>query len=211
MKNKIFKITSILFLCTISLMVTACSSSSNKDLSDENLNENDVKEKELTISDNNVLVVYFSATGTTRKVATSIEDILSADIYEIVPEIPYTEEDLAYYTNGRADKEQDDNSSRPNIADNSISIDEYDTILLGYPIWHGQAPRIINTFLETYDFSNKTIIPFCTSHSSGIGSSATNLQSLTSESSIWLEGRRFDDTTEKEEIQQWLLEFDIFD
>lgn len=210
MKNKIFKITSILFLCTISLMVTACSSS-NKDLSDENLNENDVKEKELTISDNNVLVVYFSATGTTRKVATSIEDILSADIYEIVPEIPYTEEDLAYYTNGRADKEQDDNSSRPNIADNSISIDEYDTILLGYPIWHGQAPRIINTFLETYDFSNKTIIPFCTSHSSDIGSSATNLQSLTSESSIWLEGRRFDDTTEKEEIQQWLLEFDIFD
>lgn len=210
MKNKIFKITSILFLCTISLMVTACCSSSNKDLSDENLNENDVKEKELTTSDNNVLVVYFSATGTTRKVATSIEDILSADIYEIVPEIPYTEEDLAYYTNGRADKEQDDNSSRPNIADNSISIDEYDTILLGYPIWHGQAPRIINTFLETYDFSNKTIIPFCTSHSSGIGSSATNLQSLTSESSIWLEGRRFDDTTEKEEIQQWLLEFDMF-
>lgn len=209
MKNKIFKITSILFLCTISLMVTACSSS-NKDLSDENLNENDVKEKELTTSDNNVLVVYFSATGNTRKVATSIEDILSADIYEIVPEIPYTEEDLAYYTNGRADKEQDDNSSRPNIADNSISIDEYDTILLGYPIWHGQAPRIINTFLETYDFSNKTIIPFCTSHSSGIGSSATNLQSLTSESSTWLEGRRFDDTTEKEEIQQWLLEFDMF-
>lgn len=209
MKNKIFKITSILFLCTISLMVTACSSS-NKDLSDENINENDVKEKELTTSDNNVLVVYFSATGNTRKVATSIEDILSADIYEIVPEIPYTEEDLAYYTNGRADKEQDDNSSRPNIADNSISIDEYDTILLGYPIWHGQAPRIINTFLETYDFSNKTIIPFCTSHSSGIGSSATNLQSLTSESSTWLEGRRFDDTTEKEEIQQWLLEFDMF-
>lgn len=210
MKNKIFKITSILFLCTISLMVTACSSSNNKDLSDENINENDVKEKELTTSDNNVLVVYFSATGTTRKVAKNIEDILSADIYEIVPEIPYTEEDLAYYTNGRADKEQDDNSSRPNIADNSISIDEYDTILLGYPIWHGQAPRIINTFLETYDFSNKTIIPFCTSHSSGIGSSATNLQSLTSESSIWLEGRRFDDTTEKEEIQQWLLEFDMF-
>lgn len=209
MKNKIFKITSILFLCTISLMVTACSSN-NKDLSDENISEKDVKEKELITSDNNILVVYFSATGTTRKVATSIEDILSADIYEIVPEIPYTEEDLAYYTNGRADKEQDDNSSRPNIADNSISIDEYDTILLGYPIWHGQAPRIINTFLETYDFSNKTIIPFCTSHSSGIGSSATNLQSLTSESSIWLEGRRFDDTTEKEEIQQWLLEFDMF-
>lgn len=209
MKNKIFKITSILFLCTISLMVTACSSN-NKDLSDENISEKDVKEKELITSDNNILVVYFSATGTTRKVATSIEDILSADIYEIVPEIPYTEEDLAYYTNGRADKEQDDNSSRPNIADNSISIDEYDTILLGYPIWHGQAPRIINTFLETYDFSNKTIIPFCTSHSSGIGSSATNLQSLTSESSIWLEGRCFDDTTEKEEIQQWLLEFDMF-
>lgn len=210
MKYKIFKITSLLFLCTISLIMTACSSN-NKDLSDENISENDVKEKELITSENKVLVVYFSATGTTRKLAVNIADILSADTYEIVPEIPYTEEDLAYYTNRRADKEQEDNTSRPNIAENLISIDEYDTILLGYPIWHGQAPRIISTFLETYDFSNKTIIPFCTSHSSDIGSSAMNLQSLTSDTSTWLEGRRFDNTSEKEKIQQWLLEFDIFD
>lgn len=194
MKNKIFKLILILSLCTYSLILTACSNN-NEELSNEN----------------KVLVVYFSATGTTRKVAVNIADLLSADTYEIIPKISYTDEDLSYYTNGRADKEQEDNTSRPDIAGNSISIDEYDTILLGYPIWHGQAPRIINTFLETYDFSNKTIIPFCTSHSSGIGSSATNLQSLTSDTSTWLEGRRFNSTTEQEKIKQWLSEFDIFD
>lgn len=194
MKNKIFKLILILSLCKYSLILTACSNN-NEELSKEN----------------KVLVVYFSATGTTRKVAVNIADLLSADTYEIIPKISYTDEDLTYYTNGRADKEQEDNTSHPDIADNSISIDNYDTIFLGYPIWHNQAPRIIYTFLEKYDFSNKTIIPFCTSHSSGISSSVTNLQSLTSDTSTWLEGRRFNSTTEQEKIKQWLSEFDIFD
>ena len=101
-------------------------------------------------------------------------DSLNAALYEIVPEIPYTDADLAYYTGGRADKEQNDDSARPAISGEVSGMREYDTIILGYPIWHGQAPRIISTFLESYDFSGKTIVPFCTSHSSGIGSSATN-------------------------------------
>lgn len=126
------------------------------------------------------LVVYFSCTNTTKTLAEYAENILGADIYEIVPAEPYTEADLAYYTNGRADREQNDPSSRPEISGGIDNISDYDTIILGYPIWHGQAPRIICTFLESYDFSGKTIIPFCTSHSSGMGSSADNLHALCS-------------------------------
>lgn len=150
------------------------------------------------------LVVYFSATGTTKPLAEYAAEILNADLYEIVPKDPYTEEDLAYYTNGRADQEQNDSSARPEISGGVENIEEYDTIILGFPIWHGQAPRIISTFLESYDFSGKTIIPFCTSHSSGIGSSADNLHSLCSDSTEWIEGRRFPGGTSKGTIEEWL-------
>ena len=88
-------------------------------------------------------------------------------------------------------------------------MDEYDTIILGYPIWHGQAPRIISTFLESYDFSGKTMIPFCTSHSSGIGSSASNLHALCSESTEWLDGKRFEAEVSKESVQNWIGEIGI--
>ena len=157
---------------------------------------------------NDTLVVYFSATGTTKPLAEYAADILDADIYEIVPDDPYTEEDLAYYTNGRADREQNDSSARPAISGSIENMEQYDTILLGYPIWHGQAPRIISTFLESYDFSGKTILPFCTSHSSGIGTSDTNLHSL-AKNANWLDGRRFAGGTTKEEIAAWLDEMEI--
>lgn len=156
----------------------------------------------------NILVVYFSATGTTKPLAEYAADILNADIYEIVPSDPYTEEDLVYYTNGRADKEQNDPTARPAISGKVENMDQYETILLGYPIWHGQAPRIISTFLESYDFSGKTILPFCTSHSSGIGSSDTNLHSLAS-SANWTPGKRFAAGTTKEEIASWLEDMNI--
>ena len=145
------------------------------------------------------LVVYFSCTGTTELVAEYITEILEADSYQIVPEDPYTEADLAYYTNGRADQEQNDPDVRPAISGGVENMDEYDTIILGYPIWHGQAPRIISTFLESYDFSGKTIVPFCTSHSSGIGSSADNLHVLCADSTLWMEGRRFEAGTSKKQ------------
>ncbi|MCD8131839.1 MAG: flavodoxin [Lachnospiraceae bacterium] len=124
-----------------------------------------------TSSGSNILVAYFSCTGTTEQIARWIIDETGADSYEIVPEGPYTEEDLAYYTGGRADQEQADLYARPAISGSVENIEQYDVIFLGYPIWHGQAPRIISTFLESYDLSDVTIIPFCTSHSSGIGSS----------------------------------------
>ncbi len=151
-----------------------------------------------------ILVVYFSATGTTKPLAENVAEILNANLYEIVPEDPYTEEDLAYYTNGRADQEQNDASARPAISGGAENMEKYDTFILGYPIWHGQAPRIISTFLESYDFSGKTIVPFCTSHSSGIGSSADNLHALCSDSVNWLDGKRFEAGTTKETLEEWL-------
>jgi flavodoxin len=93
---------------------------------------------------------------------------------------------------------------RPAISGSVENMDEYDTIILGYPIWHGQAPRIISTFLESYDFSGKTIIPFCTSHSSGIGSSASNLHALCSESVEWEDGKRFEGEASKEYVEDWI-------
>ncbi len=155
------------------------------------------------------LVVYFSCTGTTELAAEYVAGILGADIYEIVPEVPYTEADLAYYTGGRADQEQDDPDVRPAISGSVENMDEYDTIILGYPIWHGQAPRIVSTFLESYDFSGKTMIPFCTSHSSGIGSSAVSLHAICSESAVWMDGRRFEAGVSKESVQDWIREIGI--
>ncbi len=149
------------------------------------------------------LVAYFSCTGTTEAVAGTCADILGADLYELVPEQPYTDADLAYYTGGRADREQNDPAARPAISGSVEDMDRYDTVLVGYPIWHGQAPRIISTFLESYDFSGKTILPFCTSHSSGIGSSADDLHPLAPDAH-WLDGTRFPAGTTREEIAAWL-------
>lgn len=172
--------------------------------------EMDASESEQEVPEvSNVLIAYFSCTGTTETMAEYAAETLAADLYEIVPEEPYTEEDLAYYTGGRADQEQNDPAARPAISGGLDNLEQYDTIFLGYPIWHGQAPRIISTFLESYDFSGKTIIPFCTSGSSGIGSSAENLHSLCSESTIWEVGRRFGSGTSKDEVAGWIQELGL--
>lgn len=203
-----------LFLTLIlSFGLAACSNSASQ--KDTPSNTESMKEENgdstannETDTSNDVLVVYFSATGTTKPLAEYAADILNADLYEIVPYDPYSEEDLAYYTNGRADREQNDSSARPAISGGVENMQKYNTILLGYPIWYGQAPRIISTFLESYDFSGKTILPFCTSHSSGIGTSDTNLH-LLAENANWLNGRRFAGGTTKEEIAAWLDEMEI--
>lgn len=123
------------------------------------------------------LVVYFSCTGNTKSVAEKIAQITGADLYEIVPAEPYTAEDLNYNNdNCRANREMDDPSARPAIGSNTVEISAYDTVFIGYPIWWGTMPRIINTFLDTYDLSGKTVMPFCTSGSSGISTSVSDLR-----------------------------------
>lgn len=150
------------------------------------------------------LVVYFSATGTTKPLAQYAQEILEADLYEIQAKEPYTSEDLNYSNrNSRTTREQNDPSARPALASSIPDLANYDVVLLGYPIWHGQAPRIISTFLESGDFSGKTVVPFCTSHSSGIGQSDANLHSLAPQAN-WLPGRRFAGGTGKRDIERWL-------
>ena len=151
-----------------------------------------------------VLVAYFSATGTTRPLAEYAAEILNADLYEIVPAEPYTAEDLDYgNSDSRTTREQNDPDARPAISGAVENMEQYDTVLLGYPIWHGQAPRIISTFLESYDFTGKTIVPFCTSGSCGIGSSASALESLTS-GAQWLDGQRFSGSASRDAVAQWV-------
>lgn len=156
----------------------------------------------------NILVTYFSCTGNTKQTAEYIKDATGGDLYEIVPQVPYTKEDLEYYTDCRADREQNDPDARPAI-NGKVDIESYDIVFIGYPIWHGQAPKIIYTFLESYDFAGKTIIPFCTSNSSGIGTSAENLHALVSGETKWLDGKRFAENTEVSEIQQWVSVLDL--
>lgn len=166
-----------------------------------------------TSTGNKVLVAYFSCTGNTENIAQIIADSIGADIYEIVPQIPYTDEDLDYGdSTTRATSEQHNPSARPEIADLLPPIDAYDTVFVGYPIWWGQAPGIIYTYLESYDFSGKTIIPFCTSHSSDIGDSDTNLHSLCSESVNWLAGKRFGSDASQSGVSEWIksLNLNIF-
>lgn len=123
------------------------------------------------------LVVYFSATGNTKAVAEEIVRLTGGDLYEIAPAVPYTDEDLNYNNNDcRANQEMNDASARPAIGSETIDISTYDTVFVGYPIWWGTMPRIINTFLDTYDLSGKTVLPFCTSGGSGISKSVTDIR-----------------------------------
>ena len=125
-----------------------------------------------------ILVAYFSCTGTTKAVAEKIAELTGGDLYEIVPSDPYTAADLNYNNNNcRANREMNDPSARPAIAGDNIDLSAYDTVIIGYPIWWGTMPRIINTFLDTYDLSGKTVLPFCTSGGSGISSSVSAIKS----------------------------------
>lgn len=156
-----------------------------------------------TASDNDTLVIYFSRTGNTEKIAEYLIDITNADSYVIEAAVPYSDADIKYQDdNCRANKEQNDKTVRPEIANPIDSIDSYDTIFLGYPIWWGQEPRIIDTFLESYDFSDKTVIPFCTSASSGIATSEKNIKELVPIGNQ-LEGRRFSASATKEDVKAW--------
>lgn len=150
------------------------------------------------------LVAYFSATNNTENVANHIAGILDAAVYEIVPETPYTSADLNYNdSSSRANREQNDSTARPAISGTVENIAQYDVIFLGYPIWYGQAPKIVSTFLEQYDLDGKAIVPFCTSGSSPIGSSADNLHAL-APGANWFDGRRFSGSASQETVENWV-------
>ena len=150
-----------------------------------------------------VLVAYFSATGTTKGVAEKIAEAAGGTLYEIVPAVPYTQADLNYSRDCRANEEQRDPAARPQIAGSVSDMGAFEVIYLGYPIWWGAAPKIIYTFLESYDLSGKTVVPFCTSGSSPIGGSIPDLKALASDA-IFLSGRRFDGGASQSDVAEWV-------
>ncbi len=153
---------------------------------------------------NRILVAYFSATGSTRGVAEHIADIVGADLFEIAPEEPYTGADLDYRdASSRASREQDDPAARPAIHGEVEDMGQYGVVFLGYPIWHGQAPKIISTFLEGCDLSGKTVIPFCTSGGSGIDGSEGALNALAPQAR-WRSGERFGAGASREAVKDWV-------
>lgn len=159
---------------------------------------------ETTTDGSKNLVVYFSATGTTKALAETIAETTDADIFEIVPEEPYTNDDLNYNNdNCRANLEMNDENARPAIAESIENIDEYDTIYIGYPIWWGTMPRIINTFLDTYDLSGKTIMPFCTSGGSGVGTSVSAIRNSCPNADV-KDGFRGSASTTNTQIEEWI-------
>jgi len=172
--------------------------------SEEVTEDTSIEDSESPNEDGGVLVVYFSATGTTKDVAEKIASLTGADIYEIKAAQEYTDADLNWNdSDSRSTKEQNDSSARPEIGSDSVSLDGYTTIYIGYPIWWGEEPRIMDTFVETYNFDGKTMIPFCTSGSSGIGRSGQNLADNAG-SGTWLEGKRFGAGASEDEIRSWL-------
>ncbi len=155
--------------------------------------------------DTKILVAYFSCTGNTRGLAEKIAEKLGADVYEITPAEPYTDADLDYNdSSSRSTVEQNDDSCRPEIS-GSFDVSGYDTIVLGYPIWWGQAPKILYTFVESCDLSGKVIVPFCTSSSSGVGSSSDNL-GKSANASDWHDGTRLSTSISDGDLDEWLAE-----
>jgi len=194
MKKALLALLSLLLICSISLGEDAVSSAT--------LSVDRLPAVESTGS--SILVVYFSTDDTIRAAAYTIADALSADLFEIQPAEPYTADDVNYHNSqSRTSIEQNDPQARPEIAVLPEDLSQYDTIIMGYPIWWGQAPQILYTFVESVDLSGKTVITFCTSGSSSVGSSATNLQKRASESSIWLDAKRISNGSSAEEIRTW--------
>ena len=145
------------------------------------------------------LVAYFSAGGVTKKVAERLAAAAGADLFEIEPAVPYTVADLDWTNKkSRSSVEMNDPSSRPEIARRLDSLEEYDTVFLGFPIWWYVAPTIINTFLERYDFAGKTIIPFATSGGSGLGKTVEVLKPLCDPTAKWLPGKMLNRVSERE-------------
>lgn len=153
---------------------------------------------------NNALVAFFSASGTTARVAKTLAEAVKADLYEIKPAVPYTSADLNWMDkNSRSSVEMRDKHSRPAIADTDAPVAEHDVVFLGFPIWWYVAPTIINTFLESYDFSGKTIVLFATSGGSGLGQSAAGLKNSAPGARI-LDGRLLNGRLSEAELRAWI-------
>lgn len=155
-------------------------------------------------ANSDTLVVFFSATGNTRAMATTVSEVLGADKFELVSAVPYTKEDLDYRNDDcRANTEQRDRALRPEIKNLNIDLKSYKTIFLAYPLWWAEEPRIIDTFIESFDFSGKTVIPLCTSGGNDIQKSVENIRNLIKGTPIVKDGKRFAGDVSAETFRSW--------
>lgn len=153
-----------------------------------------------------ILVAYFSASGVTKRVAEKLAKATGAELFEIVPEQPYTADDLDWNNKqSRSSVEMNDRSCRPGISVRVSDMAQYDFVYVGFPVWWYREPSIIDTFMEAYDFSGKTVVPFCTSGGSGLGESAGNIQSLAKDADV-RNGKRFPSGVPEKELEKWVSE-----
>lgn len=149
------------------------------------------------------LVAYFSASGVTAGLAERLSKAAGADLFEIAPEVPYTKADLNWMDKkSRSTVEMNDRSCRPAIGTKVESMDQYETVFVGFPIWWYREPSIIDTFMESYDFNGKTVVPFATSGGSGLGDSAKNMQALAAGAKV-ADGKRFPGRASEAELKAW--------
>ena len=207
------KITALFTIVILVLSLAACGGNTDTQITqsqpDTSATQNQPDETTGTAAEpvtntGKTLVVYFSATGTTKSVAEKIAALENADLYEIKAAQEYTDADLNWHDSGsRTTLEQNDKSVRPEIGSERISLEGYEKIYIGYPIWWGEEPRIMDTFVESYDFSGVTVIPFCTSGGSGVGRSGQNLADNAGTGN-WLDGQRFNGSVTEAELQSWI-------
>lgn len=210
MNKKLIEIIVVVLVCLVGIILVVAinnksenkNQNSNQRQNSDNKNNNTENPK---VDGNKTLVVYYSAQNHTKEVAEKIAKNLEAETFEIIPEKEYTSSDLDWTdNNSRVSKEHDDESLRnvKLITTKVDNWDSYDTILIGYPIWWGIAAWPVNTFIKENDFSNKTVIPFCTSASSGLGDSGKLLEQEAN-SGNWKDGHRFNSNASESDIKNW--------
>ena len=198
----------LLLALMLGISITGCGVYTAKESKDSNeeISQVSVDEKEDETVENKILVVYYSASGNTERIAEIIAEDTQADIFEIVPEKIYTEADLDWTDDGsRVNREHNDDALQdiPLVTTQVEDFDSYDVIFIGYPIWWQEASWVVNNFVIENDFAGKKVIPFCTSSSSGIGDSAIDLAKKAG-TGDWQEGIRFSESADEGDVKVWL-------
>lgn len=214
-RKVIIGIVAVLIIAVVAVLGYSFLSNDSDDnnVNNENNNSNNVTNNEDSTQDDNIgsvlgktLIVYYSATGNTKEVAEEMAEDLNADIFEIVPSDPYTDEGLDWTDdNSRVSREYNDESLRDvELENTTVPLwDSYDTVLIGYPIWWGIAAWPVSSFVEANDFTGKTVIPFCTSSSSGLGQSGDLLEDIAG-TGTWQEGHRFSSNPSDDDITDFI-------
>lgn len=206
------KILTILTCLLIFVSLTGCNHSENEiNTNSKETSKNGELDSNSNIDLDKTLVVYYSATGNTEEVAHHISEITNADEFVLEPANPYTDEDLNYNDDNSRVVQEHENTALQDVELVQDSVDnweEYETVFIGYPIWWGVAAWPVNDFVKSNDFSDKTVIPFCTSASSGLGESGTLLEEMAGTGN-WLEGHRFSSSPSKEDVETWLGSLEI--